>query len=130
LADIYKGADKVDGEYFSVAKQNVDDDRRPFKALLDVGIARTTTGARLFGAMKGACDGGLNVPHSTKRFPGYVRAKVEAVTNKRGKAVEHEKTAATFDAGVHRDRIFGGHVTAYMNQLKKEDPARFKTQFS
>lgn len=38
---------------------------------LDVGLARTTTGARVFGALKGAADGGLNIPHSTKRFPGY-----------------------------------------------------------
>lgn len=130
---MYKGSGKIDGQYFSVAKDDGkydDGERRPFKALLDVGIARTTTGARIFGAMKGACDGGVNVPHTTKRFPGYVRAKVEAVTNKRGKAIEHEKTEATFDAKVHRERIMGTHVTTYMNQLKKEDPNRFKTQFS
>lgn len=42
-----------------------------FRCYLDVGLARTTTGARVFGAMKGAVDGGLNVPHSLKRFPGY-----------------------------------------------------------
>lgn len=42
-----------------------------FRCYLDVGLARTTTGARVFGAMKGAVDGGLNVPHSIKRFPGY-----------------------------------------------------------
>lgn len=36
-----------------------------------MGLARTTTGARVFGAMKGAVDGGLNVPHSVKRFPGF-----------------------------------------------------------
>lgn len=41
------------------------------RCYLDVGLARTTTGARVFGAMKGAVDGGLNVPHSLKRFPGY-----------------------------------------------------------
>lgn len=42
-----------------------------YRCYLDVGLARTTTGARVFGAMKGAVDGGLNVPHSIKRFPGY-----------------------------------------------------------
>lgn len=42
-----------------------------FRCHLDVGLARTTTGARVFGALKGAADGGLNIPHSTKRFPGY-----------------------------------------------------------
>jgi large subunit ribosomal protein L5e len=123
MADTYKGAEKIDGEFFI---EEAEGDKRPFKALLDVGIARTTTGARLFAAMKGACDGGLNVPHSEKRFPGYVRSKIEAVTNKRGKTTETEKIDAHFDAKVHRDRIMGNHVTIYMNHLKKEDPARFK----
>ena len=34
-----------------------------FRAFLDVGLARTTTGARVFGALKGAVDGGLDIPH-------------------------------------------------------------------
>ena len=71
----YKGATAVDGEYFN-SSDNMEGEKRPFKALLDVGIGRTTTGARLFGAMKGACDGGVDVPHSNKRFPGYTKAKV------------------------------------------------------
>merc|ERR1712039_390159 len=28
-------------------------------------------GVKVFGALKGAVDGGLDIPHSTKRFPGY-----------------------------------------------------------
>lgn len=28
---------------------------------------------RVFGCMKGAADGGLDVPHNEKRFPGYDR---------------------------------------------------------
>ncbi|CAN0490709.1 unnamed protein product, partial [Scytosiphon promiscuus] len=28
---------------------------------------------RVFGCMKGATDGGLDVPHNEKRFPGYDR---------------------------------------------------------
>ncbi|KAL1791280.1 60S ribosomal protein L5 [Sigmodon hispidus] len=35
------------------------------------GLARATTGNKVFGALKGAVDGGLSVPHSAKRFPGY-----------------------------------------------------------
>jgi len=82
---------------------------------LDIGLARTTTGARIFGALKGACDGGINVPHSDKRFPGYTRAKVEQIVSKRGKVTDTEKTTAKFDSKVHRARIMGAHVTAYMN---------------
>lgn len=109
LADTYKGTDEVNGEYFNSMENS--EDKRPFKALLDVGICRTTTGARLFGAMKGACDGGINVPHSNKRFPGYKRARVEAITNKRGKTTDTEKVDAAFNPKVHRDRIMGNHVT-------------------
>ena len=128
LADMYKANDSIDGNLFNVEEDI--QDKRPFKALLDVGINSTTTGARVFGALKGACDGGVNVPHTAKRFPGYTRAKVQAVTNKRGKAVDSEKTESTYDAKVHRDRIFGVHVTNYMNELKKEDAAKFKIHFS
>jgi len=42
------------------------------RAYLDIGLARTTTGARIFGAMKGAADGGIDIPHSVKRFPGKI----------------------------------------------------------
>ncbi|KAF9592566.1 hypothetical protein IFM89_016017 [Coptis chinensis] len=42
------------------------DEKRPFRALLDVGLIRITTGA-----LKGALDGGLDIPHSDKRFAGF-----------------------------------------------------------
>jgi len=129
LDTIYKATTDVNGEYFNV-DDDVDDDRRPFKALLDVGLQRTTTGARIFGVLKGACDGGINVPHKTKRFPGYSRAQITQIENKRGKTTGTEKVEAKFDAKAHRARIFGDHVTDYMKQLQKEDADRFKRQFS
>ena len=59
----------------------------------------------MMSVLKGACDGGLNVPHKTKRFPGYVRGGVHEVVNKRGKATgELERTEAKFDAKVLRPR--------------------------
>lgn len=77
LDSLYKGSEEIDGQYFNSHEAMSNEEKRPFKALLDVGLARTTTGARIFGALKGACDGGINVPHSEKRFPGFTRAKVE-----------------------------------------------------
>lgn len=110
LAEMYKTNSEVNGEYYNVEDDT--DDKRPFKALLDVGISRTTTGSRVFSILKGACDGGINVPHSTKRFPGYTKGKIEEVENKRGKKTgDREMTAASYNAKAHRDRIFGNHVT-------------------
>merc|ERR1712083_1128881 len=119
LADMYKGNNKVDGSYYSVGDDM--QDRRPFKAHLDVGLVRTTTGNRVFGAMKGASDGGLHVPHKEKRFPGFHIIKAEIVQNKRGRAVETEKAKSTFDPKEHRSHIFGGHVQAYYDMLKADN---------
>merc|ERR1711908_94753 len=73
---------------------------------------RTTTGNRVFGALKGAVDGGINIQHSEKRFPGYDREGKE------------------YDAETHKKYIFGGHVSEYMELLEEEDPERYQAQFA
>jgi len=109
LDGIYEGQVDVDGEPYEVEYGG--DGPRAFHACLDVGLARTSTGARVFGAMKGAVDGGLDIPHSTKRFPGY------------------DKEAQEFNAEVHRNHIFGKHVADYMRHLLDEDEDAYKKQF-
>lgn len=108
LDEIYQGQTEVDGGDF----YNEDVDGKPgaFRCYLDVGLFRTTTGARVFGAMKGAVDGGLDIPHSNKRFPGF--------------------DGNEFNAEVHRNHIFGQHVAEYMRNLEEEDEESFKRQFS
>jgi len=103
----YKGAAKIDGEDYDVEK-DAKEDRRPFKAVLDVGLTRTTTGNKVFAVLKGATDGGLHVPHSTKRFPGYKRAD----------------KGDSYNAKVHRERIFGLHVDKYLKLWKKDGAAK------
>lgn len=131
MAELYKGVEAADGEFFDVYDKGINEDRRPFRALLDVGLIRTTTGNRVFGALKGAVDGGIHVPHNTKRFPGYHIEKKEQATGKRGKAVvEKGKTGGAYNAKEHRDHIFGAHVQTYFDLLKKENKDRFKKQFN
>ncbi|KAG6543794.1 hypothetical protein Mapa_014634 [Marchantia paleacea] len=86
--------------------------RRPFKVLLDVGLARTTTGNRVFGALKGALDGGLDIPHSDRRFRGY------------------HMGAKKIHAQLHRKYILGGHVADYMMTLREGDPEKYEAHFS
>ena len=97
------------GDDFLAAPTQVDQ-RRPFKALLDVGLKRTTSGARIFAALKGACDGGLAIPHTAKRFIGS----------------KGERT----DPAKLRSYILGGHVANWMNVLKERDEAAYKRHFS
>lgn len=42
-------------------------------AILDIGLYSITPGNRLFSALKGAVDGGLEVPHSAEVFPSKER---------------------------------------------------------
>lgn len=109
LADTYTGDDEASGE-FSLTEA-VEDAPRPFKVFLDVGLQRTTTGARIFGVLKGASDGGLYVPHSPKRFPGW--------------DIESEE----LDADTLRKYIVGGHVAEYMEELADDDEERFREIF-
>lgn len=46
--------------------------------------------------IQGALDGGLDIPHSEKRFAGF------------------SKDSKQLDADVHRNYIYGGHVATYM----------------
>jgi len=109
LDTIYEGCTEIDGDEYNV--EEVDGQPRPFRCFLDVGLVRTSTGARVFGAMKGAVDGGLDIPHSTKRFPGY------------------DAESKDFNAEVHRGHIFGQHVAEYMRKLEEEDEEAYKSQF-
>lgn len=116
LADAFEGKAEADGDEFHV-EDDFDGDKRPFKAVLDVGLKRTTVGSKVFGVLKGAADGGLHIPHSTKRFPGY-------------KAPESKKEEGEYDAEFHKERIFGGHVGEYMSSLKEEDEKEYEKVFS
>jgi len=102
--------DEVTGEIMSTTfgkrtfyVDELDDDRRPLRVNLDIGLARTSLGAKIFGALKGASDAGLDIPHNHKKFPGY------------------DKEEDTYDASAHKDVIFGENVSEYMRFLEQED---------
>jgi large subunit ribosomal protein L5e len=106
----YEGNTSIDGNKYDV--EPVEDGPRPFKVYLDVGLRRTTTGARVFGVLKGAADGGIYIPHSENRFPGY------------------DAEAKTLDAEVLKKYIYGGHVCEYMEELQENDEEAYKKHFA
>lgn len=61
LDKVYEGQVEVTGEEFNV--ESIDGQPGAFSCYLDAGLTRTTTGNKVFGAMKGAVDGGLSIPH-------------------------------------------------------------------
>jgi len=110
LADKYEGITEPDGTVALI--EELEDEPRPFKAFLDVGLKRTSTGSKVFAALKGASDGGIFIPHGEKRFPGY------------------DAESKKLDSETLRKYIYGGHVADYMRLLQEEDDDRFKRQFS
>jgi len=98
------------GEFFLV--KQADGGPRPFCVLLDVGLSTTSTGAKVFAVMKGAVDGGLEIPHKNKRFIGY------------------DSDTEKFDPKLLRHAIYGGKVADYMRKLKEINTDKYKSQFS
>lgn len=83
------------------------------KCFLDIGLSRSTKGAKVFGAMKGAVDGGLDVPHGMGKFPGYDSSQPD-----------------NFDSSMLRDRIYGKVLGDYMRELIENEPERYQRLFS
>jgi len=110
LDKLYVGQTEVDGDEYNVEPS--EEGPGPFRCFLDTGLTRTTTGNKVFGALKGAVDGGLDIPHSTKRFPGY------------------DTEGESFDAETHAKYIFGGNVGEYMEKLQEDDEEAYARQFS
>merc|ERR1711953_613646 len=53
-----------------------------------------------------------DIPHNEKRFPGY------------------DRDAKEYDAEMHKERIFGGHVSEYMEYLEEEDNQKYQEHFA
>merc|ERR1711968_362569 len=115
LADKFEGTEEVTAEFEDCYVLNNEDEEEgvsAFKALLDVGLKRTTLGSKIFSAMKGAFDGGLEIPHSEKKFYGY------------------DPDEGEYSAEANRDRTLGDHVATYMNALEEEEEEEYKKKFS
>merc|ERR1711970_153404 len=113
LDEKFEGTEEVTAEFDDcfVIGDGDEDGPSAFHALLDVGLKRTTLGSKIFAAMKGAFDGGLEIPHNEKKFYGYDPDEKE------------------YDAEANKERILGGHVATYMNSLEEEEPEEFQEKF-
>ncbi|XP_035313741.1 60S ribosomal protein L5-like isoform X1 [Cricetulus griseus] len=110
MGKIYEGQVEVTGDEYNV--ESIDSQPGAFTCYLYAGLAQTTTGNKVFGGLKGAVDGGLSIPHSTKRFPGY------------------DSESKEINAEVHRKHIMGQNAADHMGYLIEEEEEEDKKQFS
>ena len=61
------------------------------EAVLDIGLAGSTVGGRVFSALKGMIDAGMEIPHSDVVLPEDDRINGEHISDKIGSAVEASK---------------------------------------
>ncbi len=140
LFDLVKETDGNDVDFEQLCNLK-DVGYRPFTCFLDLGLVRATKGNRVFAAMKGAIDGGVNIPHNPKIFPQKKKEEkkpTKAVPQKKGKKEDKkeekkkekkEDDDEEFDGTLLRERIFGKHVQTWMDAYaKKKDKQDY--QFS
>ncbi|KAF7050381.1 hypothetical protein CFC21_058761 [Triticum aestivum] len=66
----------------------------------------------LFRIAMGALDGGLDLPHSDKRFAGFKKDKKQ------------------LGAEIHLKYIYEGHVADCMKSIADEEPKKYQSRFS
>ena len=61
------------------------------EAILDIGLAASTPGNRVFAALKGMVDAGLEIPHGEEVLPSDDRINGSHIDDSIAKAVESAK---------------------------------------
>src|SRR3989344_3111662 len=61
------------------------------KAILDIGLHRSTKGSKIYACLKGALDAGLEIPHSGEMIPTENRLKGEHINKELGKQFDDVK---------------------------------------
>jgi large subunit ribosomal protein L18 len=62
------------------------------EAVLDIGLAASSPGSRVYAALKGMCDAGLDIPHSDEVFPDDDRLNGAHIDDKIAKEIESTKS--------------------------------------
>ena len=83
------------------------------EAIVDLGLATPTKGSKIFAALKGAIDNGLNIPHSKNMFPSEEQVDGNVIK----KAINSIKTKNQFSTYKKIDTI--KHIQEIKNKIKK-----------
>ncbi|MFZ1897007.1 50S ribosomal protein L18 [Methanoregula sp.] len=75
------------------------------RAILDIGLARATPGARVFAALKGAVDAGLEIPYGESIIPSEERLKGEHIAAYNKKAGDIVKNVEQVAAAIKKELV-------------------------
>lgn len=103
------------------------------EAVLDIGFVTPVPGGKVFAALKGALDAGLNVPHSEEMIPGDDRIKGEhiasyASTLKEENPEKYERLFSQYlKKGLSPEDLVS-HFEEVLSRIKKEYEDMLSTQ--
>jgi large subunit ribosomal protein L18 len=90
-------------------------ERHVKKVVADIGLHQPTRGARVFSALKGVIDGGIDIPHSADKLPTEKRVKGQHIA-------DYARTLASTNSEFYERK--------YANYLKKKvAPERLPEHF-
>ncbi|MFY9749274.1 MAG: 50S ribosomal protein L18 [Methanoregula sp.] len=75
------------------------------RAILDIGLNRATPGARVFAALKGAVDAGLEIPYGEEIIPSEERLKGEHIAAYNKKAGDIVKNVEQVAAAIKKELV-------------------------
>jgi large subunit ribosomal protein L18 len=84
-------------------------------AILDLGLTRSTKGAKVFAAVKGALDAGLEIPCDSDIIPKPGRIEGRSIS----------EYAASFEGKSEYERVFSGYLKRGLNP--QDFPGHFRT---
>jgi large subunit ribosomal protein L18 len=93
------------------------------KAVLDIGLQTSTKGSRIYAAVRGCLDAGIDIPHSPEILPNVERIRglhIEQYAESRGKKVD---ISTVFDA-VKKSIESGKTPTKTTTKKPKKPPAK------
>jgi large subunit ribosomal protein L18 len=90
------------------------------KAVMDIGTQKSSTGSRIYAALKGAVDGGLGIPHGDEAFPPADRVSGKHIADyaAKMKAEDHKLYEKTFSAYL-KHNLIPEHVPQYFEKTKE-----------
>src|SRR5208337_1285372 len=75
------------------------------RAILDIGLNRATPGARVFAALKGAVDAGLEIPYGEEIIPSEERLNGEHIAAYNKKAGDIVKNVEQVAAAIKKELV-------------------------
>jgi len=96
------------------------------RAILDIGLAKATVGARIFAALKGAVDAGLQVPCDGSVMPSTDRTNGGHIVEYAGKLQEADPAAYERRFSQYIKDLKPEEVTKHFAQVKEKIDEAFK----